>query len=210
MLELHGGSYAPAVDSAFEARTPWADVFGSKQLTLLRGHFDWQLWDGFGTAAVGLGAGYGWVDGFARDADGEATEDEIGFNLMPLTLSVVYRFDWAASRFGFPLVPYGKAGLSAGLWWATDADDDVTTATDASGRSRRGSGVTFGWHAAGGLMFLLDVLAPGMAASMQDEAGVRNTYLFAEYSRSVLDDFGGGRSLVLSDDALSFGLAFEL
>jgi hypothetical protein len=53
------------------------------------------------------------------------------------------------------------------------------------------------------------VMAPGMAASMLDEANVRNSYLFAEFNRSVLDDFGSGRALVLSDDALSFGLAFE-
>jgi hypothetical protein len=211
MLELHGGSYGPAVDGAFgdPDKTPWADTFGAKRLTLLRGHFDWELWDGFGTLAAGLGAGYGWVDGFARDAQGEATEDEVGFNVAPVSVSVAYRLDWAARRFGFPLVPYGKLGLTTAFWWATNARDDIATAKGADGATRRGAGVTFGWQAAGGVMFLLDVLAPGMAASMQEEAGVRNSFLFAEYNSSVLDDFGGGRSLDLSDDALSFGLAFE-
>lgn len=210
MFELHGGTFGPEVDANVPgAGTPWADTFGSKRMTLLRGHFDYQLWNGFGSLAIGMGAGYGWIDGQAVDAEGASTEDEVGFNLAPLSLSAVYRFDWAAVRHGFPLVPYARAGLTAAFWWATDAKDNIAVATDADGTSRRGGGVTFGWHAAGGLMFLLDVLAPGMAASMLDEADVRNSYLFAELSRSVLDDFGAGRALVLSDDALSFGLAFE-
>lgn len=209
MLELHGGGYTPDVDSELSGATPWQDTFGSGSMTMLRIHLDYQLWQDFGTIAIGAGAGYGWIDGKALDDEGEATEDEVGFNLAPLTLSVVYRWDWAAVRHGFPLVPYVKAGLTGAFWWTTDAKNNISNTRGPDGEAREGSGLTLGWHVAGGLMFLLDVFSAGMAAGFDNEAGVNNSYLFVEYLHSSLDDFGSGESLVLTDSALSFGLAFE-
>ncbi len=209
MLELHGGSYAPDVDSAFDSATPWKDTFGDSAMTMLRMDMDYELWQGFGTLAVGAGMGYGWVDGKALDASGEETSDEVGFNLMPLTLSVVYRFDWAAVKYDVPFVPYVKAGLSGAIWWATDARGDVSNTTDGTGGSREGQGLTLGWHVAGGLMFLLDIFSDSMAAGFDNESGVNNSFVFAEYLHTALDDFGADDSIVLSSDALSFGLAFE-
>jgi hypothetical protein len=209
MLGLHGGTYAPDVDSAFETATPWKDTFDGSAMTLLRFDLDYALWQGFGTLALGGGVGYGWVDGKARDSEGEATSDEVGFNLMPLSLSLVYRFDWAATRHDIPFVPYAKAGLSGGLWWATDAKGEVSNARDGTGSGREGQGLTLGWHAGAGLMFLLDVFSSGMAAEFDNESGVNNSFVFAEYVHNVLDDFGADDSIVLSSDAFSFGLAFE-
>jgi len=208
MLELHGGSYAPAVDSGLAGGTPWKDTFGSGAMTLLRLHLDYELWQAHGTLALGAGFGYGWVDGKARNAAGEATNDAVGFNLLPLQVSLVYRWDWPAVTYGFPLVPYGKIGLTGAFWWATDAKNDIANAQDG-GTGRAGRGLTWGWHAAGGLMFLLDVFSESMAIGFDSESGVNNSYLFAEYQHTVLSDFGSGQSLILSDDALSFGLAFE-
>lgn len=210
MLELHGGGYSPDVDSALTgSATPWADTFGSSSMTLLRLHLDYQFWQEVGSLAIGAGLGYGWIDGKARNDDGEVTDDEVGFNVAPLTLSLVYRFDWAAVHHGFPLVPYVKVGLTGAFWWATDAKDSISNTRDADGQAREGSGLTFGWHVAGGLMFLLDVFSASMAAGFDNEAGVNNSYLFVEYHYAQVDDFGSSKSLVLSDGALSFGLAFE-
>ncbi len=209
MLELHGGSYAPDVDSAFDGATPWKDTFGSGELTMLRMHLDYALWHGFGTVAVGAGFGYGWADGKARNSEGEATTDEVGFNLLPLQASLVYRWDWAAVEHSVPLVPYVKVGLSGAFWWATDAKDNISNTRAADGTGREGNGLTLGWHVAGGLMFLLDIFSDSMAAGFDNESGVNNSYLFAEYLHTSLDDFGSAESIVLSDDALSFGLAFE-
>lgn len=209
MLELQGGIYKPAVDDAFDGATPWEDVFGDASMTLLRGAFDYQFLRGFGSLGVGFGAGYGWIDGKAVNADGDATDDEIGFNLAPMTVSLVYRWDWAAVEHGVPLVPYVKAGLSAVFWWATDAKDNIATARDEGGDTRRGTGITFGWHAGGGLMLLLDVFSGSMAASLEDETGVKNSYLFAELLYQNVNDFGASDSMDLSETAFSFGLAFE-
>jgi len=208
MLELHGGTYAPEVDSELSGQTPWKDTFGAASMTMLRGHLDYQLWQAHGTLAVGAGFGYGWIDGKARNAEGDKTDDAVGFNLMPLQVSVIYRWDWAAVELGVPLVPYGKVGVTGAFWWATDAKDDISNAQNGTG-GREGRGLTWGWHASAGLMFLLDVFSSSMAIGFDSESGVNNSYLFAEYQHTSLDDFGSGDSLVLSDDALSFGLAFE-
>jgi hypothetical protein len=48
-----------------------------------------------------------------------------------------------------------------------------------------------------------------MAIAFDSESGVNNSYIFVEYQHLEVDDFGSSDSLVLSDDALSFGLAFE-
>jgi len=209
MLELHGGGYAPDVDSALDGGTPWADIFGSGSMTMLRLHLDYQIWQDFGSLAIGAGVGYGWIDGKARDEEGEATEDQVGFNLVPMTLSVVYRWDWAAINHSVPFVPYVKVGLTGAFWWATDAKDSVSNTRDSQGNAREGSGLTLGWHVGGGVMFLLDVFSASMAAGFDNEAGVNNSYLFVEYLYTSIDDFGSADSLVLSDNALSFGLAFE-
>jgi len=209
MLELHGGGYEPAVDSAVSGGTPWKDIFGSSGLTLLRMHLDYEVWQGFGTLAVGGGVGYGWIDGKALDDAGEATSDEVGFNLVPLTVTVAYRWDWAAVNHGVPFVPYVKAGLSAAMWWATDAKDSIANTRGPDGEERTGFGVTLGWHAGVGLQFLLDVFSSSMAIGFDNESGVNNSFIFAEFLHSDLNDFGSGESIDLSDDALSFGLAFE-
>lgn len=209
MLELQGGPYTPGIDDGFAAATPWRDAFGTKSMTLLRGHLDYQFLRGFGTLAFGVGGGYGWLDGVALDADGEPTEDEIGLNIAPLTASLVYRFDWGAVKHGIPLVPYAKVGLSAIFWWATDAKGNISVARTDTGASQRGTGVTFGWHAGGGLMLLLDVFSRSMAASLDDETGVQNSYIFAEFMYQDVNDFGSSTSLNLSESAFSFGLAFE-
>jgi len=209
LLELQGGTYVPDVDAAFDGATPWRDSFNDKSMTLFRGEFDFQFLRGFGSLGVGFGAGYGWIDGYAVNASGDATDDQIGFNIAPFALSLVYRWDWAAVKHNVPLVPYVKVGLDAQVWWATDAKGNIASSSAAGGGSRRATGVTFGWHVSGGLMLLLDVFSRGMAASLEDETGVKNSYLFAELSRTNINDFGSSTSIDLSDSAFSFGLAFE-
>jgi len=154
MLELHGGAYAPDVDSELSGATPWKDTFGAGSMTMLRMHLDYELWQEHGTVAIGAGFGYGWIDGNARNEEGDKTDDKVGFNLMPLQLSLVYRWDWAAVEHGVPLVPYGKVGLTGAIWWATDAKDNISN-TRVGDAAREGQGLTLGWHAAVGVMFLL-------------------------------------------------------
>ncbi len=209
MFELHIGSHTPEIDAQFSDASPWEDIFGTESLLLFKLHVDYQIWQAHGSLAIGAGAGYGWIDGDALDGDGATTEDEVGFNLAPFNLSLTYRWDWAARNHPIPLVPYVKAGLTAAVWWATNAKDEIANTRGPEGDIRVGRGLTFGWHAGVGLQFLLDILSPGMAQEFDYESGVNNSYFFAELLYQSLNDFGSDDSIDLSDTAFSFGLMFE-
>ncbi|MGM0574488.1 MAG: MXAN_2562 family outer membrane beta-barrel protein [Myxococcota bacterium] len=209
MLELHVGPYQPQVDDQFDSASPYQDTFGDDQMILFGMHLDYQIWQEVGSVAVGGGIRYGWVDGQALDANGEPTDDDTSLNLMPLEASAVYRFDYAAIRWGVPLVPYAKAGLTYAIWWVKDGRDEVANARDPDGGGRVGRGGTFGFHAKAGLQILLDWASPDMATEFDQEVGVNNSYLFAEYSWNSINNFGSDTSIDLSDATASFGLMFE-
>ncbi|MFT7581628.1 MAG: hypothetical protein ACI9MR_003306 [Myxococcota bacterium] len=208
MLELHVGTYTPDVDSQFTTATPYADVFGNSGLLTFKVGVDYQLWQAHGTLAAGVAFGYGFVDGKALTGD-ETSSDEVGFNMFPLQAGLVYRWDWAAVRHGVPLVPYFKAGFSGAIWWATNGKDEIANTAGPDGESRVGRGLTLGYHYGGGIQFLLDILAPGMAQGFDNESGVNNSFIFAEFLQTTLNDFGSDSSIDLSDAAFSFGLMFE-
>ena len=209
MFEIHIGSYLPAVDDQFDGASPYADTFADDSPLLVGFHGDRQIWQGFGTLAVGMGARYGSVSGAARLEDGTESSDSTELHLLPLTLSVVYRLDEAATHWNIPLVPYGKAGLGYTIWWVLNGRDEVANSWGADGEGHTGSGGTLGWFASGGLQLLLDFFASDMAIEFDTESGVNNSYLFAEYTMSEVNDFGSGESMDLSSEHLSFGMMFE-
>ena len=138
MLEVHVGPYLPRIDDQFEAATPYAEAFGTEGAQLFGAHLDYQVFQGFGSLAIGGGLRYGSVTGNAIQGDGSAATDETGLHLMPATLSLTYRFDWPALTFGFPLVPYAKAGGSYTIWWMTNGRGEVANAYDPDGVGRVG------------------------------------------------------------------------
>jgi len=209
-VTLHFGTYVPQIDSQFTNATPWDDVFGNETMLLMGFEAGYELYKAHGVLEIDVGWRYGWIDGTALDANGDASNDQVGFNFMPFTASVRYRWDWAALRHNIPLVPYVKVGLTAALWWSTNGKDEVSNTRDANGTGREGRGMTLGWHVGGGIQLLLDSLAPGMAADFDNDAGVNNSYLFAEILYTDLSDFGSSTSIDLGDTAFSFGLMFEL
>ncbi|TNF31439.1 MAG: hypothetical protein EP329_12305 [Deltaproteobacteria bacterium] len=209
-VTLHFGTYTPQVDSQFETATPWDDVFGEDTMMLIGFEAGYELWKEHGVLEIQGGWRYGWIDGTALDSAGNPSTDSVGFNFMPFTASVRYRWDWAAIHHNIPLVPYVKAGLTGALWWSTNGKDEVSNTRGADGEGREGRGMTLGWHVGGGLQLMLDTLAPGMAADFDSESGVNNSFLFAEVLYTVLDDFGSSTSINLGDTAFSFGLMFEL
>jgi hypothetical protein len=205
MLELKFGPFRPDVDREFKTKTPWKDVFGDTQFLMTQLEGDYEFFTRYGVLAVGGTIGYSQAKGKGLLPDGTKSADTTKFHTMPLSVSLVYRFDWLAQKYKFPLVPVGKAGLDGWLWWATNGTGSVSRAADGS----VGRGITFGGHATAGLMFLLDVLAPGMAQTFDVELGVNNTYLFAEYTWYWIDDFGSKKSMDLSSRNFLAGVAFE-
>lgn len=204
-VEVKLGGYYPSIDDEFGGEGPFGQIFGDDWLLYGELEVDYYLFQGFGKAGIGMHIGYSSVDGnvIADEADGSEITDTTSFTVVPLRLSGVYRFDIPALEWGIPLVPVGKLGLDYYIW---DVDDSAGDTAVADGTT--GSGGTWGWHGTLALHLLLDVIDPSTAAVFDLNWGVNNSYLFAEYMVTRIDDFGGD-SLDLSDEIWAFGLAFE-
>ena len=173
--------------------------------------YDTRLWDRFGTLSAGFGFNYWSKEGKGVvKATGEASGDSTTFQVVPLSLDLVYRFDVMAERWNIPFVPYAKLGLLYNVWWMRNGVEEIASTTTSDGTKQEALGATGGWHGTLGLRFMLDVLEPQSQRSFDIEMGVNHSYLFAEYQKMTADDFGSGKSLILSDDLFVFGLAFDL
>ena len=142
--------------------------------------------------------------GAGSGGDGNVSiQEETNFTVYPLRGSAVYMFDYHVRRWGIPVVPVLRAGLDYYLWQSTDGSGDLSVADGVEG-----SGGKAGWHAGAGLYLLLDVIDPGSAASMDSNWGINNSYLYVNYMKTQVDGFGDP-GFDLSDDQVTFGLAFE-
>ena len=122
--------------------------------------------------------------------------------MIPLEFHAIYKFDYAAFEWSIQLVPYAKLGLNYIPWRITKGSG--TEEVDGV----RGSGGKWGWHATGGISFLLDVLEPRFARDFDTGVGVNHSYLFAEYTYADVNDFGNP-GLNLSSRRWMFGLALD-
>lgn len=211
MFELKFGPYKPNIDDEFSGSTgPYRDIFGDDSFLMSAVQIEVEFFQDFGTLAAGGGFGFGTTSGKSQSYDGSTSSESTSLYLMPFNLSLSYHLDIFAVRWNVPLVPYVRAGIDYVVWWTTDGLGDVSdwAATDTSS-VRPGRGGVWGWHVSAGLKFLLDVLAPGMAHTFDQEVGVNNSYIFAEFVHLVADDFGSGDSLRVGDSTFLFGLAFE-
>lgn len=210
MLEIRIGPYSPEVDDGFAsgAGTPWASAFGDSPMWTLGLYWDYQFYQDVGSLAIGAGVAYGWVDGTAVEAD---SADETGFNIVPFTAGVTYRFDYLAIEYSVPVVIYLKVGLEWAIWWATNGKNQIsnTWSRDEPYEPRLGRSNTFGFYFGGGIQLLLDFMYPSMAVEFDAETGVNNSYLFFEVLRHELNDFYSSDSINLSETALTFGLMLE-
>lgn len=206
VLEIKFGPFRPSIDSEFGGQArPYKDVMGGGSVLMTQVEYEYEFYNRVGVLAVGASLGYARDKGSARLADGQASNDSTTFHLLPLSLSAVYRFDYLAQAFRIPFAPHVKAGFDYYLWWITNAVGSVARARDGS----VGQGGTFGGHVTFGLAFHMDFLSPDMAQTFDADVGVNNTYLFAEYVMSWVNDFGSSHSFDLSSRTFLFGIAFE-
>ncbi len=205
LVELKFGPYLPNIDHEFSTKQPFRDVFGTSQRLMTRIEFDYEFFTGFGVAAVGASLGYSQFKGKGLLATGEKAEDSTKMHLVPLSLDLIYRFDWLWQRHNVPFVPFVKGGIDCYVWWVTNGVGDVARGSGGA----RGRGATFGGHLSLGMSFVLDSLAPQMAQTFDVEMGVNNTMIFVEYVFSWVDDFGASRSWDLGSRTFLAGVAFE-
>lgn len=209
-FEFKLGPWRPAIDSSEDLGPigPWEELFGDDNALLFELEYNRQLYRGIGSFAVGAHLGYSGQRARSLTEEGERGADRTRFDVVPVRVSGVYRFDWLAHEVNVPLVPVVKAGLSYYLWWVGDGTG-TAVAVDEGGKSFTGRGGTAGVHASLGLHLMLDWFAPGMARNFDVNAGVNHSYLFAEYMMTKVNDFGGARSWDLSHNGFFFGIAFE-
>ena len=204
------GPYTPNIDSEGNKAYDWA--FDGDPMFTFRLEYEYQFWTQFGSLAVGAEWGYASITGKGLAHDSHTTTaDETSLHMFPFALSFIYNFDVLAVRYNVPLVPYVRLGFDYNIWWITDGVGDTAsyrqgeTASTAFG----GSGGTFGWHAQVGLKLLLDVFAPNMAKTFDNEVGVNNSYFFAEMLYADISDFGSDTSWDIGTLTALFGLSFE-
>ncbi|MCU1276692.1 MAG: hypothetical protein JWM53_238 [bacterium] len=219
-------------------KTPFADLFPpntgktrppGKLLTQLE--FDYQfLHRAWGSLAVGNTIGFyrRTTHSFAynNDPTGSPTQpcdntvanpclrsgDTTALNIVPLSIMGVYRFDYLARHWKIPFVPYFKIGLAYYVWWIENGGGFLSIAQftpPGSTSSQGGWGGTLGWVMNPGGAFLLDVLDPSAAKTVDAELGINHSYLFVEFHYADISGFGAANKMNLSDTTLNAGIAFE-
>lgn len=205
-FELRLGNYRPDIDKEFGGQGVYADTFGGGKI-LAELALSGYVYDGFGQVGVGGALGFWNKKAKAVDSSGNETADITRLMILPTRAEVFYRFDYLEERFNVPLVLKVGLGLDYYFWnvYASGkvADAPVGDSTVA------GRGGTWGWHYDITLYFLLDSLAPRMAAAFDSTSGVNNSYIFIGFTGTHVSDFGSDSSWNLSDNMLRFGLAFE-
>jgi hypothetical protein len=211
-LELRMGPYRPDIDSEFSgdpATRPQQLYFGTKKRLMVQAELDYQFFQAFGTAAIGLSGGYyaesakSFVEGGTAD---QRSNDTTRLTLFPIAVSFVYRLDVAARNFGLPLVPYAKAGLDYWIWRVSNGNGGTATSETPPGHGR---GATPGFHLSAGLSLLLDFLDPGAARGLDNDVGVNHTYAFIEITRVEANGLGRTDVMRVGGTAWSAGLMFE-
>jgi hypothetical protein len=205
-FQMSLSGYRPRIDAEFGgAAQPFDAAFGGGRNVMFRADLGYSLLVNYGTLDVSLGAGFYEKSGRGLLPDGTASTDSTGFRVIPLRLALTYRFDLLAVRYGIPLAPYGRLALDRYQWWVTNGSGGTAT---ADGRS--GSGATNGYSIGGGVAFLLNFVDSMLARDMDRNTGINQTWIFVDFTKSFISDFGSARSWDISDDRVTIagGLLF--
>lgn len=202
--------YTPDIDSEFDGVGPFERTFGAKAGLMTQ--FELERFFLYPLGQLGVSAMVGLQiksneafeeaeDGSLRRADGEKT----GFKLVPTAISAVYRFTELDTRFGIPIVPYGKLGLSYYYWVITKPNGDVSETMDDG----KGKGGSLGWQGSLGFAIRAERFDETAARSLRNEFGVEHAGLYAELSYAKVDGFGSDTKLSVGDFTWFAGVNFE-
>jgi hypothetical protein len=191
-FEFRVGPYRPHVDDDLTG-TPYEDTFGNDTRWHAGIEVDWQLLRLPDTLSFGPGIGIAYTHASAEAplASGNGlSAQQTTLGIVPFHLVGVLRLDAIADRTMVPLVPYAKLGLGYALWWSSIGEK----ASRVDGEVARGA--SYGLVYALGVVFRLDPLDPGSAASADASLGINHSGVFIEWFNSSLDGFGSGKMQV--------------
>jgi hypothetical protein len=235
-LNFKGGPYRPRVDDEFDMlgpneTPPFAAMFGTDDnffgVVELERYFLFPMGQLGAYGSIGLTSQR--ADAFQVDADGNVIIDEetmlpvrapgnrVIFRLVPMSLGAVYRFTELDDRFRVPIVPYGKLGLTYGLWWVRAPNGSLSRAPtpdcpDPEGGTCGGDkalGASLGWQATIGLAIRAERIDPQSAQNLRNEMGIEHAGFFAELMYAKVDHFGSDTRLNVGDATWLVGINFE-
>jgi hypothetical protein len=145
---------------------------------------------------IGISGGYAQAKGRAYAPIHGSPAGNVTYRIAPLSLFVLLRGVFTENQW---VVPYAGGGVTR-LFYSEEV----------SGQ-RAVNGSVDGYHARGGLQFLLDVLDQRAANNMYLDYGIHHTYLFieAEYTRAVVNATSSAPETNLGGTAYLGGLLFE-
>lgn len=189
--------------------------------------FDYYLDTQFGLLGILGSAGHWRIQGRARtcpagvndvcnenaapdDPDSVFGKSEAGnsvttLTIIPLTAGLLYRFDLLKRATPwFPLVPYGKAGLSYTFWTSSTGGSRAKSRDgETSGR-----GGNMGYFGTLGVGLNLDWIEPSTANRARYQSDIADSYLFIEANLFRADGFDDAR-LDLSDVFYQAGVSVD-
>jgi len=204
MFEGRFGWFMPNIDSeaALGDSKPYEKVFSDSGFQYgFEYGYNLIYHDLAGTLLFSFGMDYFKKEGSAVDVDGNSTSDITTLIMVPLKISLVYNIDQFEKLYNFPLIPYLKAGLQYKLWSITNSIGNT-----ASVDGDTGSGAKKGYYWALGVRLLLDFMDPDSALDFDNDLGINNSYIFAEYLSSDVNNFGG-KGLMIGGSGWFFGIA---
>lgn len=202
--------YMPFIDAGYASPGPFASAFKSDFMWLGEAELEYQVFQKFGSLAVGLSVGYAEKYGKAVfERTGNTSSEVTGLHLIPVKVLAVYRFDWLNLKHSIPLIPYVKVGPAFIPWWVTKGPDlEIVD-------GKKGVGVKPGLAAVLGLAINLDFLDRRLARDFDSSVGINHSYLFAEWTiqDTLLFDQvfnpSNSKPLNLSSRHFDFGLGLE-
>lgn len=179
-LEIKGGDFEPDIEE-------WQTFFGEETADEIGLAFAYKIkrW-----LEVGASVDYIRDKGVGRLPLNDATGGSVTYNLFPANVYVVLRGIFHENQ---RFVPYIGGGFTR-AYYRQKIDNQA---------SRRGH--TDGEHVRAGLQILLDWIDRGGSSSLEDEAGINNTYLILEVKKlsAELDE------VELGGESAMIGLLFE-
>lgn len=153
-------------------------------------------WRGY--AQLGFGLGFYRKKGTLLTTTGESSAQDDVFFALPVTMNLTLRLDVIDEQV---LVPYVTAGGDAWFWreqWTVDAE----------GTKEGIGGGKWGYHYGLGGQLLLDVFDRGRAGLAFSRAGIRDSYVTAEWRRQEVGVFQEGIDLSSSQFTIGLGIHY--
>lgn len=177
-IELRIGSYTP-----LNLGAGWTDIFGSDLGPLIGLELHYYPVRIPYLGLIGGGGGLGWSQyaGTARPATGSGQGEVNTFEIVPMHISLVWRFDTLARELEIPIVITPKVGFEFVYW---------STGTATTGEA---DGWSMGPRFAGKVSLELDFLEPRAARQLDEEWGVNHSEIFFEPWYSMAGDLFGSQ-----------------